>query len=88
MLALAESVFNDRDKAARWLGKPRKVFDGACPFELLAIVAGGGDTAPHPVRVLFVRLGKSGMTKRHMKVSKLTPDGVQTSTPNNLQSDS
>jgi hypothetical protein len=40
VLALAESVFNDKDKAARWLGKPRKIFDGACPFELLATAAG------------------------------------------------
>jgi putative toxin-antitoxin system antitoxin component (TIGR02293 family) len=34
--ALAESVFEDKGKAARWLGTPRHVFGGACPFDMLA----------------------------------------------------
>ena len=38
--ALAEEVFGEDDKAARWLRKPKSRFDGRIPLALLATDAG------------------------------------------------
>jgi len=38
--SLAEEVFGDDAKAARWLRKPKSRFDGRTPFELLSTEAG------------------------------------------------
>ena len=38
--SLAEEVFGDDAKAARWLRKPKTRFEGRAPFELLATDAG------------------------------------------------
>lgn len=40
MASLAEEVFGDDAKAARWLRKPKSRFDGRAPFELLSTEAG------------------------------------------------
>ena len=40
MASLAEEVFGDDAKAARWLRKPKSRFDGRTPFELLSTEAG------------------------------------------------
>jgi len=40
MASLAEEVFGDDAKAARWLRKPKARFDGRTPFELLSTEAG------------------------------------------------
>lgn len=38
--SLAEEVFGEDDKAARWLRKPKMRFEGRTPFELLRTEAG------------------------------------------------
>lgn len=38
--SLAEEVFGDDGKAARWLRKPKSRFDGRTPFDLLSTEAG------------------------------------------------
>jgi putative toxin-antitoxin system antitoxin component (TIGR02293 family) len=38
--ALAETVFGDRDKARRWLSKPKRLLAGTCPMEVLDTEAG------------------------------------------------
>ena len=38
--SLAEEVFGDDAKAARWLRKPKSRFEGRTPFDLLATEAG------------------------------------------------
>jgi putative toxin-antitoxin system antitoxin component (TIGR02293 family) len=38
--ALAEELFGEDDKAARWLRKPKSRFDGRAPMELLKTDAG------------------------------------------------
>jgi putative toxin-antitoxin system antitoxin component (TIGR02293 family) len=38
--SLAEEVFGEDAKAARWLRKPKSRFDGRSPFELLSTEAG------------------------------------------------
>jgi putative toxin-antitoxin system antitoxin component (TIGR02293 family) len=38
--SLAEEVFGEDEKAARWLRKPKSRFDGRTPFELLSTEAG------------------------------------------------
>jgi putative toxin-antitoxin system antitoxin component (TIGR02293 family) len=40
MASLAEEVFGNDAKAARWLRKPKSRFDGRTPFELLSTEAG------------------------------------------------
>jgi putative toxin-antitoxin system antitoxin component (TIGR02293 family) len=40
MASLAEEVFGDDAKAARWLRKPKSRFDGRTPFDLLSTDAG------------------------------------------------
>jgi putative toxin-antitoxin system antitoxin component (TIGR02293 family) len=40
MTALAEEVFGEDDKAARWLRKPKSRFDGKTPLALLSTDAG------------------------------------------------
>lgn len=41
VLALAEAVFGDRDRAIAWLSAPRRRFDGESAFDLLDTEAGG-----------------------------------------------
>lgn len=41
LVALAETVFGSRDKALRWLRKPRKRFDRRSALELMASEIGG-----------------------------------------------
>lgn len=38
--ALAEQIFGDEAKAARWLRQPKRRFDSSTPFDLLATEAG------------------------------------------------
>jgi putative toxin-antitoxin system antitoxin component (TIGR02293 family) len=38
---LAEDVFGDKDRALKWLHKPKRRLDGKTPFELLATAEGG-----------------------------------------------
>ena len=40
ILALAEGVFGDHDKALRWLRKPKRRFDNRSPLELLSTEVG------------------------------------------------
>ena len=40
MTTLAERAFRDRDKAWRWLRKPKRRFAGKTPIEMLATEAG------------------------------------------------
>lgn len=40
IMALAEEIFGDQDRAFRWLRKPKHRFDGRTPLELLATEAG------------------------------------------------
>ncbi len=40
LVALAEEVFGDEAKAARWLRRPKRRFDGRTPMDLLATEAG------------------------------------------------
>jgi uncharacterized protein (DUF2384 family) len=35
-MVIQKGFDDDKQKAARWLGTPRKLFDDACPFELLS----------------------------------------------------
>lgn len=41
VLALAERVFANRDKALSWMRKPKKRFDGETPMDMLRTEAGG-----------------------------------------------
>lgn len=41
VVALAERVFADHEKAMRWLRKPKRRFDGRTPMEMLTTEAGG-----------------------------------------------
>lgn len=41
LLALAETVLGDWDKALRWMRKPLKRFNGLSPMEMLSTEAGG-----------------------------------------------
>lgn len=40
MVALAEEVFGDQDKASRWLHKPRKAYNNQSPLEMIQTEAG------------------------------------------------
>lgn len=40
LLALAETVFGEEARAARWLRKPKRMFEGRSPLDLLATEAG------------------------------------------------
>jgi putative toxin-antitoxin system antitoxin component (TIGR02293 family) len=51
-LKLAEDVFGDKAKAADWLRSPRRVFDGAIPFDLLRTESGGRIVENHLLRAL------------------------------------
>ena len=41
LIALAEDVFGDRNKALLWLRKPLRRFDGKAPIAMMASEAGG-----------------------------------------------
>ena len=41
IVALAERVFGDEDRALKWLRKPKRRLDGKTPFDLLATAEGG-----------------------------------------------
>jgi putative toxin-antitoxin system antitoxin component (TIGR02293 family) len=38
--AMAETIFGDRDKAKRWLSKPKERFSGEAPLAMLASIQG------------------------------------------------
>lgn len=40
IVVLAESVFGDKEKAARWLAKPQTMFDGLTPLAAVATTPG------------------------------------------------
>ncbi len=40
VVSLAERVFGERDRAWRWMRKPKRRFDGRAPLEILATEAG------------------------------------------------
>ena len=41
LLAKAQFVFGDRDKALRWMREPKRRFDGRAPLEMMETEAGG-----------------------------------------------